>query len=226
MRKLATLALALLVGGSLACGAESGTAPVADSCPDWNTAAFFDRASVADVRACLDAGESVTARDPDGRTPLHLAATRDDPAIIALLISAGARPDVKAEGLTPLCLAARDGRSAPVVPALLEGGSQVDGVCDIVSGSGRFTSPRTPLCLAVVWNTVEVVQALLDARASVGFVCSHPCDPAGIFPLTSALAWAELSLRSPDNYRRDVGASQIIVDLLIGAGAEHGGGCG
>ena len=223
MRSAFAASLAILV--ALACG-ESGTGPAADSCPDWNTAAFFDRASVADVRACLDAGESVNAKAPDGRTPLHFAATRDDPAIIAVLISAGARPGLKAEGLTPLCLAARDGRSAPVVRALLEGGAQVDGVCDILSGSRRFTSPRTPLCLAAVWNTVEVVQTLLDARASVGFVCSHPCDPAGIFPLTSPLTWAELSLRSPEGSRRDVEASQIIVDLLIAAGAQHGGGCG
>ena len=119
MRSVFAASLAILV--ALACG-ESGTAPAADPCPDWNTAAFFDRASVADVRACLDAGESVNAMAPDGRTPLHFAATRDDPAIIAVLISAGARPARKAEGLTPLCLAARDGRSAPVVGALLEGG--------------------------------------------------------------------------------------------------------
>ena len=222
MRAALAASLAILV--ALACG-ESGTAPVADSCPGWNTPAFFDRASVADVRDCLDAGESVTATDGDGRTPLHLAATRDDPAIVALLISAGARPDLKAEGMTPLCLAARDGRSAPVVRALLEGGSWVDGVCDIVSGSGRFTSPRTPLCLAVAWNTVEVVQTLLEAGASVGFVCSHGCDPSGIFPLTSPLYWAESSLRHPEHYRRDTEASQIIVDLLIAAGAKHGGGC-
>ena len=120
MKKLATLPLALLLGGSLACGAESDTAPVADPCSDWNTAAFFDWATVADVRTCLDAGESVNAMAPDGRTPMHFAAPRDDPAIIGALISAGARLGVKAEGLTPLCLAARDGRSAPVVRALLE----------------------------------------------------------------------------------------------------------
>ena len=150
-----------------------------------------------------------------------------DPAIISLLISAGARPDVKAEGLTPRsALQPATDVAANVVRALLEGGSWVDGVCDIVSGSGRFTSPQTPLCLAVVWNTVEVVQMLLDAGASVGFVCSHPCDPAGIFPLTSPLYWAELSLTYPEHYRRDTEASQIIVDLLIAAGSKHGGGCG
>ena len=224
IRAALTASLAILV--ALACG-ESATAPVADSCPDWNTPAFFDRASVADVRACLDAGESVTAKDPDGRTPLHLAATRDDPAIVALLISAGARLDLMAKGLTPLCLAAWDGRSAPVVRALLEGGSQVDGVCAAEPGSQRFLGPWTPLCVAVVWNTVEVVQTLLDAGASVGFVCTHPCDPGGFafVPLTSPLFWAELSLAYPEHYRRDTEASQIIVDLLIAAGAKHGGGC-
>ena len=224
MRAALTASLAILV--ALACG-ESGTAPVADSCPGWNTPAFFDRASVADVRACLDAGESVTARDLDGRTPLHLAATRDDPAIITLLISAGARPDVTAKGLTPLCLAAWDGRSAPVVRALLEGGSQVDEVCAAEQGSGRFIGPWTPLCVAVAWNTVEVVQALLDAGASVGFVCTHPCDPGGFAfaPLTSPLFFAELSLAYPEHYREDTAASQIIVDLLIAAGSKHGGGC-
>ena len=222
MRARLAASLAILV--ALACG-ESGTAPVVDSCPGWNTPAFFDRASVADVRACLDAGESVNAKDFDGRTPLHFAATRDDPAIVALLISAGARLDLMTKGLTPLCLAAWDGRSAPVVRALLEGGSQVDGVCAAEENSGRSINPRTPLCVAVVWNTVEVVQTLLDAGASVGFVCSHPCDGEGIFPPTSPLVWAELSLTYPDHFRSDTEASQIIVDLLIAAGSKHGGGC-
>ena len=83
----AALACLLLVAGS--------PLPVAaaESCKDWNTAKFFETATVDEVRACLNAGENPNEKDTQGLTALHRAA-RDttDPAVIDALLEAGANP--------------------------------------------------------------------------------------------------------------------------------------
>lgn len=66
------------------------------------------------------------ARNPLGSTPLHLAATNADPAVLKLLIEAGA--DVNArddERATPLHMAAYAGRPAHA-RLLLEAGADVN----------------------------------------------------------------------------------------------------
>ncbi len=66
-----------------------------ESCKDWNTAKFFESATVEQVRACLNAGRDPNDRDRQGLTTLHRAA-RDtsDPAVIKALLEAGANPRV------------------------------------------------------------------------------------------------------------------------------------
>ena len=68
-------------------------AAVAESCTGWNTAKFFETATVEQVRACLSAGENSNKSDTQGITALHRAA-RDtaDPAVIEALLDAGANP--------------------------------------------------------------------------------------------------------------------------------------
>ncbi len=65
----------------------------AQSCQGWNTAKFFESATVDEVRACLSAGEDPNKPDTQGLTALHRAA-RDtsDPAVIEALLDAGANP--------------------------------------------------------------------------------------------------------------------------------------
>ena len=53
---------------------------------------FFEAASAGDVAGCLSAGADINVVDSDGGTPLHLAVIgTDDPAVIEVLISAGAK---------------------------------------------------------------------------------------------------------------------------------------
>ncbi len=63
----------------------------AQSCQGWNTAKFFESATVDEVRGCLSAGEDPNEQDRQGLTALHRAA-RDtsDPAVIEALLDAGA----------------------------------------------------------------------------------------------------------------------------------------
>ena len=116
----AAAAKLLALGADPAARSDSGGVADPVSCENWNTKVFFAMASANVVAGCLDAGADVNARtegsdspffrDP-GSTPMHLAAewTRD-PAVVPLLLRAGA--DVLARGpgdYTALHLAARSG---------------------------------------------------------------------------------------------------------------------
>ncbi len=70
------------------------------SCEEWNTEAFFKRASAEDVSRCLKAGVNVNARETKfGLTPLHVAAAwSKTPGIVAALLDAGA--DTRAKDKT------------------------------------------------------------------------------------------------------------------------------
>ena len=65
------------------------------NCQGWNTAKFFESATVEQVRACLSAGRDPNKQDTQGLTALHRAA-RDttDPAVIEALLEAGTNPRV------------------------------------------------------------------------------------------------------------------------------------
>ena len=87
------------------------------SCDGWNTAEFFEAATVADVSACIDSGADVNSRDNLGRTRLHCAVSEnEDPAITQGLLDAGA--DVNAtddDRFTPL-----DRATDPAITAVLD----------------------------------------------------------------------------------------------------------
>ena len=142
--------------------AESSTAParMSASCEQWNTQEFFESVRAADVSACLAAGADVAARDDDGLTPLHWAASSsEDAAVIEALLAGGARLGAKTEnGATPLRLAARNSASAAVLDALLDARGDVAAEDDV----------QTLLRLAINNNSnPAIIEALLAAGAHV-----------------------------------------------------------
>lgn len=139
-----------------------------------------------------------------GVTPLHDAATCGEPAIIGLLVEAGADPDAVAgpAGWTPLVQAVLFG-DANTVLALVEVGADVDRqdrfsgplhhaarqgkrkVAEILLNAGadvegRTNGGRTPLMYAVRWypakgeGSLRVTQVLLERGARV-----ESCDDHG-----------------------------------------------
>ncbi len=140
--------LAWMIGGA-AVGVFAADQPLADAArhADWGV-----------VRALVEQGADVTARQGDGATALHWAAYWDEVELADLLIRAGA--DVNAGndlGVTPLW-AASENRSAAMVRRLLD--AEANPNAPLLSG-------ETPLMTAARVGANDVAGQLLDAGASV-----------------------------------------------------------
>jgi ankyrin repeat protein len=130
------------------------------------------------------------AREENGWTELHVAARRNDAALVAKLVHNGARPDVKDRyGYTPLHLAATDG-SLAAMAALRQAGADVN---------ARTTSGETPLSCAVTFDATEAITWLLAARAKPDLGAA-----SGVTPLQEAAAYGYADA----------------VELLLAAGAS------
>lgn len=141
--------------------ADPSTPPTCAHWYDWN---FFERASVELVRECLQAG--MDPNTPVAHRPaiVSAASVATDPAVITLLIDAGADPNARVgagarldagPGFTPLHAAATNNPIPGIIDALVAAGADVD---------ARDTGGRTPLRMA--WtNERAVVEALLKAGA-------------------------------------------------------------
>lgn len=112
------VALAVCLGTPFAVG-------WANECADWDRNGFFTTATVEDVAECLSAGVNLTERGTLGRTPLHIAAMRNERAlVVTALVAAGA--DVRMRDRrdhTPLHSAAMASRSPTVIEALVAAGT-------------------------------------------------------------------------------------------------------
>lgn len=130
-------------------------------CSDWMSVRFFARASVREVKACLETGADVNARSRSGWTPLHLAAGfSSDPRVLTALVDAGADTQSPAEGaMLPLHTAARHNRNPAVVETLLDLGADVNATSD---------AGRTPLHVAAERSkSPELVRTLIDRNADI-----------------------------------------------------------
>jgi len=138
------------------------------------------------VAALLEGGANHTAVDKDGKTPLHEAALRGDPATIEALVNGGARslnwqtppertsPDYERYGDTPLHIAVRNGRVA-AAKALLDRGADTE---------LRNEGGATALFLAAKYGHDEMVCALLRQGAAL-----NTPNEEGLTPLRIARDW-------------------------------------
>lgn len=127
----------------------------------------------AKVRALLAAQVDVNATLADGSTALHAAARLDNTELAAMLLAAGAKPDVASRyKVTPMSLAATNGNAA-LIELLLKAG---------VSANATSGDGQTALMTAARNGRVEAVKLLL----------THGADVNAVEPLRgqTALMWA------------------------------------
>ncbi|MBV9685976.1 MAG: ankyrin repeat domain-containing protein [Alphaproteobacteria bacterium] len=156
-----TRRIRVIVLAAALCAATPGPAPRADINifgGYWdNVARAAHQNDAARVRSLIANDGNPNQTDEDGRTALHYGALNGNLTIIAILIKASAKLDVKDKlGNTALHLAA-DRDQAEAARLLLEVGAPVD---------AENKNGMTPLMIAANRGNLEIVQALLAKGAS------------------------------------------------------------
>ena len=142
---LGILSVAVLATPALAAQAEP-------NCEQWNTKEFFQATTGEDVTACLEAGADVAARTEDGHTPLHEAASNENPAVLAALVADGASLETRDDnGNMLLHFAARNNGNPAVIETLLAAGANLE---------ARNDTDHTPLHQAAFIDNLAAIQAL------------------------------------------------------------------
>ncbi|KAL2839518.1 ankyrin repeat-containing domain protein [Aspergillus pseudoustus] len=132
-----------------------------------NSLAFLYAAAMGDI-AALEREYSknrsiLSARNPEGRTALHLAAEHARPAVLRLLLNYGMCAAVTdTHGQTPLHIAAQ-GSSTEAVDVLLREGSGC---------SARDSDGKTAIAYAYQNPTHDILVRFLDYAPSCGVGCS------------------------------------------------------
>lgn len=122
--------------------------------------------------------ETVSETNSEGNTALHLAAAEGLTRWVRLLLESGAKPDLlNHEGLSPMHLAARNGRSELLSLML----AKLPAAVNLLSSRGQ-----TPLYLAVMHRQAEAAGVLLAAGARADIA-----DEAGMPPVLLAVIQAD-----------------------------------
>ena len=120
---------AVMSGDTAAVRALSASAPTSTPRRQTGRRRCIGRSTGRDITAAdllIRAGANVKAATRDGATPLSLASTNGDAAMIAALVKAGADPNEPLPtGKTNLMLAARNG-NPDALKALLDGGANIN----------------------------------------------------------------------------------------------------
>ena len=190
----------------------------------WRTGMFFRRATVQDVKACLEAGADPNSRGRGKGTPLHRAAEHNEnPLVIEALLAAGADPNAKDENKeTPLHQAVEHNENPLVIEALLTAGA------DPLARS-KFGTPlsyaawtKDPAVIEVLfksaagadadWQWTPLHRAVLynEDRAVIEALLAAGADPNA----RTAGAWMPLHWAAEHN------EDPLVIEALLAAGAD------
>jgi ankyrin repeat protein len=160
----------------------------------------------------------VDVADSNGLAPLHAAALATDPAMVELVVSAGARLDAQdREGVTPLIQAARSG-DREVILKLIERGASTS--LRMRTGFGDDA-----LSAASRGGHIEAVRALLAGGAEINASEGNPSALAaaasqGEESIVALLLERGATVRAGALCAAASGGSAAIVGRLLAAGAD------
>ena len=212
----------------------STTLPVAgaNECSDWDGNGFFTTATVKDVAACLRDGVDLTARGTLGRTPLHLAAMRNErPLVVTALVAAGADARMRdRRDHTPLHSAAMASNSPEIVKALVAAGADPNAASlpasmeDLIVPAGQRSYSFYGFEL---WGTPWFFHNLETARddpvAEGPPPATNPLVAGALLggenPAVFALLAELATLTDPSVERRDIGGPLDVASLEDSLGA-------
>ena len=164
---------------------------------------------LAGVRAYLDAGVDINARDENGSTPLHWAALEGHKDIVELLINRGAEVNATSEigGWTPLHMAASKNH-IQVVSFLIKKGADEDAKA-IIGG-------WTPLHWAALEGHKDIVELLIKLGANI-----NSKDNMGNTPLDLAIQYERLDIAEYlSTYSANTGTIHVVARNGYFAGVQ------
>lgn len=116
------------------------------------------------VRAFIDAGINVNAKDPRQRTALKAATFNNHDEIVKLLIDAGANVNIIYETNTTCLMDAAAAGNEKIVQILLDAGADVD-----LSGARGLTA----LMYAALFGYKDIVKLLITAGANINAISNN-----------------------------------------------------
>lgn len=124
--------------------------------------AAAERGDAAQIRALITKGEKPDARDPHGRTPLHVAAYGANHEAMRALVSGGANPNALENDRYDIVTIAAVANDVPTLKVALAIGASAKNVTSRYDG--------TALIAAAHLGHVEIVRALIRAGSPLDHV--------------------------------------------------------
>jgi uncharacterized protein len=160
------------------------------------------RQEFAVARYLLAHGADPNEPDPrSGLPPIALSVYATSPALVELLLDAGAKPDPRlgsSEGMTPLAMASRVLRSA-AIGSLVRRGADPNGWIQVTGPDGRPGERKTPLMLAAEAGNYPAILQLLEAGADPRRRNERGHSAADL--VSDVAAQIRLALEHPEQYR-------------------------